>query len=88
MEAITGAGWRKSSYSGGSGQSACVEVRVWRKSSYSGGANSNCVETRSLPGVVAVRDSKDPHGPVLAIPADGWRAFTAQVKAGALIRLN
>ena len=32
----------------------------WRKSSYSG---SNCVEVAgNLPGIVAVRDSKDPVG--------------------------
>jgi hypothetical protein len=38
---------------------------------------------QNLPGVVAVRDSKDPHGPVLAVAPDQWRAFTDQVKAGA-----
>jgi hypothetical protein len=36
--------WRKSSYSGASGNGDCVEV-AWRKSSYSGGSgNGNCVE--------------------------------------------
>lgn len=29
----------------------------------------------NLLGVVAVRDSKDPHGPVLAFAPDAWRAF-------------
>ena len=37
----------------------------WAKSSYSF-ANGNCVEVARLPGVVAVRDSEDPGGPVLA----------------------
>jgi hypothetical protein len=33
-------------------------------------------------GVVAVRDSKDPQGPVLAFGPEQWRAFTDVVKAG------
>jgi Domain of unknown function (DUF397) len=36
----------------------------------------------NLPEVVAVRDSKDPHGPVLTFGAGGWRAFAARIKAG------
>ena len=36
---------------------------VWRKSSRSNGSGGNCVEVASnLPGIVAVRDSKDPQG--------------------------
>jgi len=37
---------------------------------------------RNLPGVVAVRDSKDPAGPVLGFAALGWSAFTAAVRNG------
>jgi hypothetical protein len=40
---------------------------AWRKSSHSGGNGGNCIEVASLPGVVAVRDSKDPHGPQVHI---------------------
>jgi hypothetical protein len=55
----------------------------WRKASRSSGNGGACVEVaRDLPGVVAVRDSKDPHGPMLAIAPEDWRAFTDQVKAG------
>jgi hypothetical protein len=48
----------------------------WRKSSYSSGNGGNCVEVASTPRTVAVRDSKDPHGPALAITAARWQAFT------------
>jgi hypothetical protein len=55
----------------------------WRKSSYSGNGGGNCVEVASdPPRAVAVRDSKDLHGPVLAIESAGWRDFIADVKAG------
>jgi hypothetical protein len=55
----------------------------WRRPSYSGNGGGNCVEVaRNLPRAVAVRDSKDPHGPVLTIESAAWRAFIADVKAG------
>ena len=56
----------------------------WRKSSYSGNGGGNCVEVaRNLPGIVAVRDSKDPHGPVLTVSADDWAAFITRLRATA-----
>ena len=51
----------------------------WRKSTYSN-SSSNCVEAAHVPGAVAVRDSKDPSGPRLAIPAATWQAFTRAIK--------
>ncbi|MFD7105889.1 DUF397 domain-containing protein [Streptomyces celluloflavus] len=33
-------------------------------------------------GVVPVRDSKDPHGPVLVFRADGWVSFVTSIKGG------
>jgi hypothetical protein len=33
-----------------------------------------------FPGIVPVRDSKAPHGPVLAFPAGAWAAFTGELK--------
>jgi len=35
-----------------------------------------------MPGLVAVRDSKDRRGPVLLFTPGQWRAFTAAVKTG------
>jgi hypothetical protein len=49
---------------------------AWQKSSYSGSNGGQCVEVaRNLPGVVAVRDSKDPDGPSLIVTAGEWQAF-------------
>ncbi|WP_433114741.1 DUF397 domain-containing protein [Micromonospora sp. CA-246542] len=48
----------------------------WRKSTRSGPDGGNCVEVAdNLPGVVAVRDFKDPGGPALVFTVDAWRAF-------------
>ncbi|WP_367431562.1 DUF397 domain-containing protein [Streptomyces celluloflavus] len=52
----------------------------WFKSSYSSNGG-NCVEVAAnVPGVVPVRDSKDPHGPALAFPAASWCSFVVEVK--------
>ncbi|MGH3802420.1 MAG: DUF397 domain-containing protein [Pseudonocardiaceae bacterium] len=63
--------WHTSSYSGNGGN--CVQVG-WRTSSYSGNGG-NCVQVAPAPNRVLVRDSKDPDGPALAVPAVAWRAF-------------
>jgi hypothetical protein len=56
---------------------------VWRKSTRSGGSGGNCVEVAdNLPDVVAVRDSKDPHGPVLTVAPGAWTAFLGEVQRG------
>ncbi|MEU1843802.1 DUF397 domain-containing protein [Micromonospora sediminicola] len=47
---------------------------VWRTSTRSG--QSECVEVAdNLVGVIGVRDSKDPTGPVLTFSPAAWRAF-------------
>ena len=56
---------------------------TWRKSNYSGNNGGNCVEVGRAAQSIAVRDSKDPDGPVLAFAADTWAAFAERVKAGA-----
>ena len=75
--------WRKASYSGNGGGN-CVEVgAIWHKSSYSGNGGANCVEVaRDLSRTVAVRDSKDPQGPVLVFSAEEWDAFVGGAKDG------
>ena len=57
-----------------------TEYRGWHISTRSGGGG--CVEVALDAGspVVAVRDSKDRSGPVLAFPAADWRGFVAAVQ--------
>ncbi|GAA4196662.1 hypothetical protein GCM10022252_44350 [Streptosporangium oxazolinicum] len=53
----------------------------WRKSSLSGTGN-DCVEVATnLPGLVAVRDSKDPSGPVLTFTPKSWNNFLTGIRA-------
>ncbi|MFK3985067.1 DUF397 domain-containing protein [Micromonospora sp. NPDC050397] len=47
---------------------------VWRKSSRSG-SDTDCVEIAELPHTIAVRDSKDPVGPVLSFRRSAWASF-------------
>ncbi|MEU5943762.1 DUF397 domain-containing protein [Micromonospora sp. NPDC047548] len=57
----------------------------WRKSTRSGGNGGDCVEVAdNLPGIVAVRDSKDATGPALTFAAPTWSAFLAAVRRGGL----
>jgi hypothetical protein len=62
---------------------------AWRTSTYSGGNGGQCVQVAAIPAprdqtdrICAVRDSKDPGGPVLAFGHKKWQRFTAAVKAG------
>ena len=53
----------------------------WRMSSYSGGNGGTCVEVAdNLTGVIAVRDSKDPDGPVLRFSRADWSAFVTGIR--------
>ena len=56
----------------------------WRKSSYSDSDGGNCVEAAPgfIPGVVPVRDSKDPRGPALLLTTAAFASFVASVKSG------
>ncbi len=60
----------------------CLARAVWRKSTRSSPTSNDCVEVaRNLPGIVAVRDSKDPDGPNLTFSRQAWAAFIRGVKA-------
>ncbi|MEU0162024.1 DUF397 domain-containing protein [Streptomyces sp. NPDC006261] len=57
----------------------------WRKSTYSGSDSNSCLEVQDHhPTAVPVRDSKNPSGPTLLIPAPGWSAFVTAVRDGSL----
>ncbi|MFF3754562.1 DUF397 domain-containing protein [Streptomyces sp. NPDC002018] len=66
-----------------------TESPRWFTSSYSNNGG-NCVEVAAnlatSRGVVPVRDSKNPTGPVLDLPADAFTSFVAGVKAGEFTR--
>ncbi|MER6343823.1 DUF397 domain-containing protein [Streptomyces sp. NPDC001595] len=74
-----GAQWRKSSYSSDQG-GECVECAPiggldWWKSSYSSDQGGDCVEIAELSATVAVRDSKNPGGPILALAPGTFSEF-------------
>ncbi|WP_405708791.1 DUF397 domain-containing protein [Streptomyces xanthophaeus] len=82
IQHLTGARWRKSSYSGDTGGN-CVECTplggaAWQKSSYSGDTGGQCVEIAAQPCRIAVRDSKVPDGPAFTI---GTAAFAEFVRS-------
>ncbi|PZT72796.1 MULTISPECIES: DUF397 domain-containing protein [unclassified Streptomyces] len=56
------------------------------KSSYSGGnSGQECVEVaRNVPGVVAVRDSKQTAGGVLVVASAAWHAFRCSLGQAAV----
>ena len=53
----------------------------WRKALRSI-ANGDCVEIAPASGQIAVRDSKDPFGPILCYRASAWRSFLAEARKG------
>ena len=54
---------------------------AWRKAQRSIG-NGACVEIAPFDDMVAMRDSKDPDGPVLVYTPAEWHAFLLGAKAG------
>jgi len=56
---------------------------VWHKSTRSGGNGGDCVEVAiNLPGIVAVRDTKDPRASALVFTHAEWTAFVGGVRDG------
>ena len=62
-----------------------TESPRWFTSSYSDNGGQ-CIEVAAnlaaSRGVVPVRDSKNPRGPVLGLPVDAFSSFVEGVKAG------
>ncbi|MET8061938.1 DUF397 domain-containing protein [Streptomyces microflavus] len=53
----------------------------WRSSSYSNSNGGECVEiSDDFPGLIPVRDSKNPDGPALVLQAPAWDAFISSIK--------
>ncbi|MFE5889013.1 DUF397 domain-containing protein [Streptomyces sp. NPDC056462] len=47
----------------------------WRKSSYSSDQGGDCVEITEIPTVIAIRDSKNPAGPIVTLDPAAFNAF-------------
>ncbi|MEU9508456.1 DUF397 domain-containing protein [Micromonospora sp. NPDC048170] len=59
---------------------------IWRKSTRSNNGGE-CVEVAdNLPGVVGLRDSKDPTGPMLTFTPAAWVTFVQGVRGATLSR--
>ncbi|MEU5689516.1 DUF397 domain-containing protein [Streptomyces venezuelae] len=87
---LTGAQWRKSSYSGSSGGD-CIECAplngaAWRKSTYSSDTGGDCIELAQAQCNVAVRDSKNPTGPTLTLTRTAFTHFVDAAVSGDLPR--
>ncbi|MFI9462033.1 DUF397 domain-containing protein [Streptomyces xiamenensis] len=55
----------------------------WRKSSYSENGDGGCIEVADgHPGVMPVRDSKNPTGPAIVFPISHWGRFISAAKDG------
>ncbi|MFE9929515.1 DUF397 domain-containing protein [Streptomyces sp. NPDC005533] len=71
MQDLAGVQWRKSSYSGGTGGD-CVECAPLGGAAWRG---VSCSGTTGGDGLVAVRDSKNPDGPVFTVTATAFVTF-------------
>ncbi|MDX3849315.1 DUF397 domain-containing protein [Streptomyces sp. AK02-01A] len=85
---LTATQWRKSTHSSDTG-GQCVECTpigalAWHKSSYSGDTNGECIEVAACTAAVAVRDSKNPEGPVFAVAPDTFTTFITAAASGEL----
>nr|WP_239146561.1 DUF397 domain-containing protein [Streptomyces sp. SID10815] len=78
--------WHKASYSGDQ-NGDCVECATlgdvaWHKASYSGDQGGSCLEVAEAPcAAVALRDSKNPSGPILTVRPGAFGAFVSWASA-------
>jgi hypothetical protein len=57
------------------------ESLAWLKA-HSSTANGQCIEIASADGNIAIRDSKDPEGPILVYTTSEFRAFLDGARNG------
>ncbi|WP_395108852.1 DUF397 domain-containing protein [Actinomadura sp. SCN-SB] len=57
-----------------------MENLTWRKATYSDSSGGSCVEVARNGAKIAVRDSKDPHGPKLHLDHNTFAALLAHAK--------
>ncbi|MFG3259889.1 DUF397 domain-containing protein [Streptomyces sp. NPDC048172] len=62
-------------------QASDLTDAAWRASSYSNGGG-NCVEIAHLTDTIAIRDSKNPHGPALLLATSQFTALVDIARAG------
>ncbi|MGW7751180.1 DUF397 domain-containing protein [Streptomyces violaceusniger] len=65
-------------------QAAARSIEIaydWHKASYSDSSGGQCVEAATTPTTVHIRDSKNPDGPRLRIPATAWADFLTFARA-------
>jgi Domain of unknown function (DUF397) len=60
-----------------------LDGATWRKTRRSQGSTGNCVEVTRASGILAIRDSKNPHGPALVLTLTAARQAAATIKHGA-----
>ena len=66
----------------GKGLRVNLDGAEWRKSNRSGPDSHNSVEVAFVDGAIAVRDSRNPTGPVLLFTQGEWDAFVEGAKDG------
>jgi hypothetical protein len=54
----------------------------WKSSRSNGNGGNNCVEVAVVDAAIAVRDSKNPDGPVLRFTSTAWESFVDGAKNG------
>ncbi|MGI5326161.1 DUF397 domain-containing protein [Actinomadura nitritigenes] len=57
-----------------------LSAAAWRKASRSSNNGGDCVEVARVSGTVAIRDSKDPHGPKLLITPQALHHLARTIK--------
>jgi hypothetical protein len=66
----------------GKGRRVNLEGAQWRMSNRGGPSSDNRVEVAFVDDAIAVRDSKNPTGPVLLFTQSEWDAFVEGAKDG------